>query len=109
MDRRTFLTASAAGAVALAAVDAAERAHPMTTYHEGARDVPIVEHADVLVAGGGPAGLVAAVAAARAGARTRLIEANGCLGGTWTAGLLSWIPSSHFTTSEVTCPIFSGH
>ena len=30
--------------------------------------------------GGGPAGVAAAIAAARAGAKTRLIEANGCLG-----------------------------
>ncbi len=40
--------------------------------------------------GGGAAG----IAAARAGPTTRLVEANGCLGGTWTAGLLSWILDS---------------
>jgi hypothetical protein len=39
----------------------------------------------------GPAGVAAAIAAARAGARTRLIEIHGCLGGTWTAGQLAWI------------------
>ncbi|MBM4037421.1 MAG: FAD-dependent oxidoreductase [Planctomycetes bacterium] len=66
----------------------------MKPYHEPARDVPVVERADVLVAGGGPAGVAAALAAARRGATTRLIEANGCLGGTWTAGLLSWILDS---------------
>ena len=66
----------------------------MKQYHEPARDVPIVEEADVLVCGGGPAGIAAAIAAARSGAKTRLIEANGCLGGTWTAGLLSWILDS---------------
>ncbi len=31
------------------------------------------------------------IAAARAGAKTRLLEVHGCLGGVWTAGLLSWI------------------
>ncbi|MDQ0646526.1 hypothetical protein QFZ53_000722 [Microbacterium natoriense] len=39
---------------------------------------------DVLVVGGGPAGTVAAIQAARAGARTMLIEKNGSLGGTTT-------------------------
>jgi hypothetical protein len=45
----------------------------------------------VIVCGAGPAGVAAAIAAARAGARTRLLESCGCLGGVWTAGLLSWI------------------
>jgi len=89
--------AVAAGAPLLdgaAAGGPAGKGRPMAQYHEAARDVPVVERADVLVAGGGPAGVVAAVAAARAGAKTRLIEAGGCLGGTWTAGLLSWILDS---------------
>ncbi|MDZ4198749.1 MAG: FAD-dependent oxidoreductase [Kiritimatiellia bacterium] len=58
---------------------------------EPARCVPIVGESDVLVAGGGPAGVAAALAAARCGARTRLIESHGCLGGIWTAGLLAWM------------------
>ncbi|HUT35301.1 MAG TPA: FAD-dependent oxidoreductase [Planctomycetota bacterium] len=66
----------------------------MAVHSEPARDIPIVEHAEVLVAGGGPAGVAAAIAAARRGASTRLLESNGCLGGTWTAGLLSWILDS---------------
>ncbi len=63
----------------------------MSTLTEAARETPIVEDADVLVAGAGPAGVSAAVAAARLGARTRLLEAQGALGGIWTTGLLSWI------------------
>ena len=43
---------------------------------------------DVIVAGGGPAGIGAAIAAARTGRRTMLIESHGCLGGIWTAGLV---------------------
>ena len=58
---------------------------------EPERRVPVTGESDVLVAGGGPAGIAAALAAARNGARVRLIEANGCLGGIWTAGLLAWM------------------
>ena len=43
---------------------------------------------DVLVAGGGPGGLAAAIAAARNGARTLLVERYGFLGGHSTAGLV---------------------
>lgn len=43
---------------------------------------------DVVVAGGGPAGIGAGIAAARSGLKTVLIEANGCLGGVSTAGAL---------------------
>jgi hypothetical protein len=43
---------------------------------------------DVVVAGGGTAGMVAAIAAARAGAKTLLVERGNCLGGTATAGLI---------------------
>ncbi len=63
----------------------------MTRIHEAARTTDLRDHADVLVCGGGPAGVAAAVAAARVGASTQLIELHGCLGGVWTAGLLSWI------------------
>ena len=58
---------------------------------EPARRVPLIEDCDVIVCGAGPAGVSAAIAAARCGAKTRLIEVRGCLGGVWTAGLLSWI------------------
>ncbi len=50
---------------------------------------------DVIVVGGGPAGCTAAVAAARDGAKTLLIEATGMLGGCGTAALVpSWCPFS---------------
>lgn len=46
---------------------------------------------DVVVCGGGPAGVAAAVSAARQGVRTLLVEQGGCLGGFWTQGLLTWL------------------
>lgn len=55
---------------------------------EPERQIPILKRADVVVAGGGPAGLIAAVSAARAGAETVLIERHGFLGGMATAGMV---------------------
>ena len=55
---------------------------------ENARKVPAHHGRDVIVCGGGPAGVAAALAAARAGATTALFEVHGCLGGVWTAGML---------------------
>ena len=43
---------------------------------------------DVFVAGGGPSGVAAAVAAARSGKKVFLAEATGCFGGLGTSGLV---------------------
>ena len=64
---------------------------PVRAYSEPAREIPIAREADVLVAGGGPAGLAAAIAAGRAGAETVLVERFGYLGGTATASLMACI------------------
>ena len=52
------------------------------------RRISVRREVDVFVAGGGPAGVAAAVAASRQGARVFLAERNSCLGGMGTAGML---------------------
>lgn len=95
MKRRDFVRLGGLGAVLplgrsiLAAGDKAP-AHPGTVL-EPARETPVAAEADVVVCGGGPAGIAAAVAAARLGAKTLLLETHGCLGGIWTAGLLAYM------------------
>ncbi|UCH34770.1 MAG: FAD-dependent oxidoreductase, partial [Armatimonadota bacterium] len=61
----------------------------MKTIHEPGRELPIVAEPDVVVAGGGPGGIMAALAAARTGAKTLLVERYGFLGGMATAGLMT--------------------
>lgn len=61
----------------------------MESIREPARDVPVMDNVDVLVVGGGPAGVSAAIASARNGAKTLLIEQFGDVGGVSTVGLMS--------------------
>ncbi|MEM6364647.1 MAG: FAD-dependent oxidoreductase [Planctomycetota bacterium] len=58
---------------------------------EAKRQTPIARQCDVIVCGGGPAGVSAAIAAARAGATVQILECHGCLGGVWTSGMLSYV------------------
>ncbi|MFM8378235.1 MAG: FAD-dependent oxidoreductase [Planctomycetia bacterium] len=53
--------------------------------------MPLTADADVIVCGAGPAGVTAAITAARAGAKVRLFEAHGALGGVWTNSLLGYL------------------
>ena len=81
MNRRDFSkTLLAAGAVSAPAQQGAAE-----YYDEPAKRLP-VRTVDVVVAGGGTAGVIAAIAAARQGARTMLIESKGYAGGTVTEG-----------------------
>jgi len=52
------------------------------------RDLDVRYDVDILVVGGGPAGIAAALAAARQGRTVHLIEAHSCLGGMGTAGMV---------------------
>lgn len=53
-----------------------------------ARELPLFHETDVVVVGGGPAGFAAALASARSGAKTALVERYGSLGGLFTNGLV---------------------
>lgn len=65
------------------------------------KNVPVVGEYDVVVCGGGPAGWVAAVSAARCGKKTALIERYGFLGGTATAGYVLPISGVHLRGERV--------
>ena len=93
--RRDFLR----GSVAAAALGgrSSSAAQEQTSGRNGnevifQRRVAVRREVDVFVAGGGPSGVAAAVAASRQGARVFLAERNACLGGMGTAGMLPPVP-----------------
>jgi FAD dependent oxidoreductase len=93
LSRRHFLASTAAGTAAFASL--AGGAEPPVAragaFAEAARELPLNTDADVIVCGAGPAGVTAAITAARAGAKVRLFEAHGSLGGVWTSSLLGYL------------------
>ena len=61
----------------------------MSTIIEPARETEVAAETEVLVLGGGPAGIAAATAAARTGSRTLILEKYGFLGGMGTAAMVT--------------------
>ncbi len=72
----------------------------MSVIRESAREIPVRGAYDVVVCGGGLGGTAAAIAAARSGARTLLIERNSFLGGVATAGMCCSIFNCYYTGGE---------
>lgn len=69
----------------------------MKQIEEPSRKIPVLAETDVLVIGGGPGGLSAALAAAREGVDTMLVERYGCFGGVITQsmiGTIAWYRSN---------------
>ena len=107
MDRRKFLknTAIGTGALSLLGLGSVaqscavqrERSHVPSQgwVNEPARQIPVIGSVDVLVVGGGPAGVAAAVSAARCGVSVMLLERYACLGGLWTGGIVTPVLSTH--------------
>jgi len=70
------------------------------TIEEPARTIPVLAETEVLVVGGGPGGLSAALAAAREGVETMLVERYGCFGGVITQAMVGTI--AWYRTTEKT-------
>ena len=94
--RRSFLIAAAGGGLGMSALVPGTTASAAETHgsHPGVvvvpqRRVPVLAEADVLVCGGGTAGIAAACSAARHGASVILIERWPCVGGMATAALVN--------------------
>ena len=90
-NRRDFLKGSVAAAAAGGLGSIADHGRAAESSNDEVifqRRITVRHEVDVFVAGGGPAGVAAAVAAARQGARVFLAERNTCLGGMGTAGML---------------------
>jgi hypothetical protein len=91
IDRRQFFDAAIATGLAAAlsgtTAEAGEESAPQT--YQETLHTPVVGRHQVIVAGGGPSGVIAALAAARSGADTLLIERYPFLGGNGTAGLMT--------------------
>jgi len=70
-------------------------------------ELPVVAEAEVVVAGGGPGGLGAAVLAARAGAKTLLVERYGLLGGMASVGEIHPFMRNHVDGESLDHPVYT--
>jgi hypothetical protein len=91
-NRRQFFASLATVSGALSSSTFAATARPTGSgFAEAERELPLNSDSDVIVCGAGPAGVTAAITAARAGATVRLFETHGSLGGVWTSSLLGYL------------------
>ncbi len=67
----------------------------MKTIKDPSRTIPVIAETDVLVVGGGPGGLSAALASARESVDTMLVERYGCFGGVITQSMIGTPLSMH--------------
>lgn len=107
MDRRNFLKTSMIGAAVSmvggsSSLLAKEKDNHQTVRIEAngwlsrpAKEIPVIAESDVVVLGGGPAGVAAAVSAARMGVKVILLERYSFLGGLWTGGLVLPVLNTH--------------
>ncbi len=99
LSRRNFLGLTAAslgcGAMAGCGASDADSANGNSSLESNTcvspKDLPVLAETDVLVVGGGPAGLAAAIASSRAGAETMLVERYGYYGGVITQSIMGSI------------------
>ncbi len=70
------------------------------------KELPVTHEADVIIFGGGPGGIGAAVMAARAGAKTLLVERYGCLGGMATIGEVHPFMGNHVDDKPLDAPVY---
>jgi len=90
MNRRTFMGVNTMGALgsALPVRLVSAETKRNNTIREPSQELDIIDSADIIILGGGPAGCAAAVAAGRLGADVLLVERYGYLGGLSTGGLV---------------------
>ena len=72
-----------------------------TTVKQNERNIPVSGEYDAVVVGGGTAGAIAGISAAFEGLSVLVIEANGCLGGLSTAGLVSPVMANRITDHPI--------
>lgn len=101
MDRRDFLTAAGGlvvGGIAMNLLGGCTE--PFTLSSLKAGDIKESYQTQVLVLGGGPAGVCAAIAAARQGVKVMIVEQGGALGGMATLGVVAPFMTCYDTTGE---------
>ncbi len=72
--------------------------HTANVYREQARDLPIIADIDIVIVGGGPSGLAAAVSAGKRGMKALIVERYGFFGGMAVAGLSGTIGGLYNST-----------